>query len=245
MYLLFICDDDPVFAAFLAEQVQALFSFSCQIETFYSAQDFSAAVSAKRPDIALLDIELGPDNGISLVKELFPDGSNTQVIYITGYAEYCTDVYETEHIYFLLKPLKLPELQRSLSKAVEHLDLASVSLVIQNSDTICNLPLSQIHYIESHLRKLYIYTAEKRYEMNSKLSSLPGAVQRRMVHCHKSFLVNPQYIHAIVTPDGSFNKHFQLLSGQTIPISQSKWRTCRQEFLSLLTQTSPGGSSHG
>lgn len=245
MYLLFICDDDPVFAAFLAEQIRTVFPSSCQIETFCSAQDFSAAVSAKQPDIALLDIELGPDNGISLVKELFPASSNTQVIYITGYAEYCTDVYETEHIYFLLKPLKLPELQRALSKAVERLELAPISLVIRNSDTTCKIPLPQIHYIESHIRKLYIYTAEQRYEMTGKLSSLPEAVQRRMVHCHKSFLVNPQYIHAVITPDGSFNKHFQLLSGQNIPISQSKWRTCQQEFLSLLTQPDQGDSTHG
>ena len=238
MYLVYICDDDPVFTASLAEQVRAVFPYGCQIERFHSAQDLSAAVSAKRPDIALLDIELGFDNGISLAKQLFPAGSNTQVIYITGYAEYCTDVYETEHIYFLPKPLKLPELQRSLSKAVERLKLAPVSLIVRNSSITCKLPLPNIHYIESHVRKLYVYTAEDRYEMGGKLSSLPMAVQCRMIHCHKSFLVNPQHIQAIITPNGSFNKYFQLFSGQTIPISQSKWRTCQQEFLSLLNQSS-------
>lgn len=245
MYSVYICDDDPAFTSFLAEQVRAVFPSGCQIETFYTAQDFSAAVSAKVPDIALLDIKIGPDNGISLAKQLFPASSNTQVIYITGYAEYCTDVYETEHIYFLLKPLKIPELQRSLSKAVERLRRAPVSLVVQNSSTTCKLPLSKIHYIESHTRKLYIFTAEQRYEMTGKLSSLPESVQRQMVHCHKSFLVNPQYIQAVVTPDGSFNKHFRLFSGQTIPISQSRWRTSRQEFLALLTQPDQGGFSHG
>lgn len=245
MYSVFICDDDPAFASFLAKQVQAVFPSGCQIETFYTAQDFSAAVSAKMPDIALLDIELGLDNGISLAKQLFPAGSNTQVIYITGYSEYCTDVYETEHIYFLLKPLKIPELQRSLSKAVERLRRAPVSLVVQNGSTTCKLLLSQIHYIESHMRKLYIFTAEQRYEMTGKLSALPEAVQRQMVHCHKSFLVNPQYIQAVVTPDGSFNKHFRLFSGQTIPISQSRWRECQREFLSLLTQPDQRGSGHG
>lgn len=245
MYSVFVCDDDPVFASFLAEQARAVFPSNCQIEIFHTAQDFSAAVSAKKPDIALLDIELGPDNGISLAKQLFPVGFNTQVIYITGYAEYCTDVYETEHIYFLLKPLKLPELQRALSKAIEHLEITPVSLVIRNSNTICKIPLSQIHYIESHIRKLYIFTTKDRYEMSGKISSLPDAVQHQMVHCHKSFLVNPQYIQAVVTLDGSFNKHFRLFSGQTIPISQSRWRTSQQEFLALLTQPDQGGSSHG
>lgn len=245
MYLVYICDDDPAFAAFLTEQVQAVFPYPCQIERFHSAQALSAAVSAERPDIALLDIELGSDNGISLAKQLFPASSNTQVIYITGYAEYCTDVYETEHIYFLLKPLKLPELQRALSKAVKHLELTPVSLVVRNSTTTRRLPLPNIHYIESQARKLYVYTAEDRHEMSGKLSSLPENVQRRMIHCHKSFLVNPQYIQAVVTPDGSFNKHFRLFSGQTIPISQSKWRECQREFLALLTQPKQGGSTHG
>lgn len=245
MYSVFICDDDPAFAGFLAEQAQTFLPPGCQIETFHTAQDFSAAASAHKPDIALLDIELGPDSGIALARQFFPAGSRTQVIYITGYAEYCTDVYETEHIYFLLKPLKLPDLQRALSKAAANLAQSPVSLMVRNNSFTRKLALSEIQYIESHVRKLYIYTAEDRYEMNSKLSSLPEAVQRRMIHCHKSFLVNPQYIQGVVTPDGSSNKHFRLFSGQSIPISQSKWRTCQQEFLSLLAQPSQGGSTHG
>lgn len=245
MYSVFICDDDPAFAAFLAEQVQAFLPPGCRIETFHTAQAFSSAAAAHKPDIALLDIALGPDNGIRLARDLFPAGSRTQVIYITGYAEYCTDVYETEHIYFLLKPLKLPDLQRALSKAAANLAQSPVSLMVRNNSFTCKLALSEIQYIESHIRKLYIHTARDRYEINGKLSSLPEAVQRRMIHCHKSFLVNPQYIQGVVTLDGSSNKHFRLFSGQTIPISQSKWRECQREFLALLTQPDQGGSSHG
>lgn len=105
VYTIYICDDDALFASSLCAKVQQLFPSSFQISVFHSIRTLQAAAEKTPPNIALLDIQLGQDNGISLAKQLFPSPSQTQVIFITGYIEYCSDVYETEHIYFLLKPL--------------------------------------------------------------------------------------------------------------------------------------------
>ena len=53
---------------------------------------------------------------------MLSDGSGTQVIYITGYPlQFCTMVYQTEHIYFLTKPLRQQELFDALDKAMAKL----------------------------------------------------------------------------------------------------------------------------
>lgn len=66
--------------------------------------------SDDRIDIFITDIDLGEGNpsGIELVRRYFPAGSPTKVIYISGHVEFCTSVYQTEHTYFLLKPINHP-----------------------------------------------------------------------------------------------------------------------------------------
>ena len=158
------------------------------------------------------------------------------MIFITGYVEYCSDVYETEHIYFLLKPLDPVLLKKSLQKAVDRLEALPITLSIQTREGVFSLPLTDILYIESHMRKLSIHTPKNTNVVSGSLSSLPQEIQQKMVQCHKSFLVNPRHVQAILTPSNSFNKFFQLSSGESIPISQSQWRASRSVFLDLITQ---------
>ena len=194
MYTIYICDDDALFASSLCAKVQQLFPGSFQISVFHSIRALQAAAEKTPPNIALLDIQLGQDNGISLAKQLFPSPSQTQVIFITGYIEYCSDVYETEHIYFLLKPLDPVLLKKSLQKAVDRLEALPITLSIQTREGAFSLPLTDILYIESHMRKLSIHTPKNTYVVSGSLSSLPQEIQQKMVQCHKSFLVNPRHV---------------------------------------------------
>ena len=236
MYTIYICDDDALFASSLRAKVQQVFPGACQVSVFHSIRALQAAAEKTPPNIALLDIQLGQDNGIALARQLFPAPSQTQVIFITGYIEYCSDVYETEHIYFLLKPLDPALLKKALQKAVDKLEAQPITLSIQTREGAFSLPLTDILYIESHMRKLSIHTLKNTYDVSGSLSSLPQAIQEKMVQCHKSFLINPRHVQAILTPPSSFNKFFQLSSGETIPISQSQWRASRSAFLDLIAQ---------
>lgn len=75
--------------------------------------------SDDRIDIFITDIDLGEGNpsGIELVRRYFPAGSPTKVIYISGHVEFCTSVYQTEHTYFLLKPINQSDFDAALDKA--------------------------------------------------------------------------------------------------------------------------------
>lgn len=65
-----------------------------------------------------MDIELGPDEcGIDAAKRLFPARTGVQVIFIAGHMEYCTRMYETEHISFLVKPIQSEDLKHTLDRA--------------------------------------------------------------------------------------------------------------------------------
>ncbi len=175
MYTIYICDDDALFASSLCAKVQQLFPGSFQISVFHSIRTLQAAAEKTPPNIALLDIQLGQDNGISLAKQLFPSPSQTQVIFITGYVEYCSDVYETEHIYFLLKPLDPVLLKKSLQKAVDWLEALPITLSIQTRGRgVFSLPDRHFIHREPHAKVEHPYPQKHVCRLRFPLFATPG-----------------------------------------------------------------------
>lgn len=50
-----------------------------------------------------MDIELGKENGIDLALKVNEVTPYTQIIYITAYMQYVSDVYQSKHTYFIDK----------------------------------------------------------------------------------------------------------------------------------------------
>lgn len=118
-YTVCIVEDNAECAAALIDKVAASpFSEGFEVHEMASRAELESFVSEGRAiDILITDINLGTDaaDGISMVRDLFPTGSKTQVIYATGYIEYCTPVYETQHVYFLVKPIRQSALDDALN----------------------------------------------------------------------------------------------------------------------------------
>lgn len=237
MFRVFLCDDDVRFLSLLREEVEAYFQGDCDIRCFSDPGLFRDAAAAEVPDIVLLDIAIVHDgdhpagDGIALAKRLFPSGSHTRVIFITGYAEFCSDVYETEHVWSLLKPLRSEQLTKALDKAVASLSTAPVSLIIREGKVQHAVPLDDVLFIESFYRKLTIHTTNGIYTMSGALSDLDPAVRTRFLRPHKSFLLNPRYVRSVA------KDHFRLTSGDAVPISRSHRSSCQRALLSFLAHT--------
>ena len=55
------------------------------------------------PDIAIVDIQMDEMSGIELAKRINTVLPQCAIIFATSYLSFATDVYETEHAYFILK----------------------------------------------------------------------------------------------------------------------------------------------
>ncbi len=231
MLSIVICDDEPLVSQHLESLVSSVLAGQpSQIQTFVSRDSLETAIrNGLDPDIAILDIKLQGDNGILLARTLFPEGSRTQVIFVTGYSGYHSEVYETEHVYFLLKPVEKASLQRALMKAKQHLERLEPRdlLLISRSQTI-RIPFADIYHIESIGRKVAICQRDKRQEYYYTLSSLEKKLPDRFVRSHKSFFVNLDHVERMET------NQFVLENGSEIPISQTKRNATRQRFLEYL-----------
>lgn len=53
--------------------------------------------------IMFMDIEMSDENGIDLAMEVNRKWPKCQVVYLTNYWSYAMEVYETRHVYYIVK----------------------------------------------------------------------------------------------------------------------------------------------
>lgn len=93
---------------------------------FPSLSLFSAYIAAEwQLDALFVDISLsgkhfeGVRDGIDLVQNYIPRNSSTQVIFMTGFDQFYTRVYEARHVSFVRKPFNTVDVNLALSQALE------------------------------------------------------------------------------------------------------------------------------
>ena len=233
MYRVLIVDDDAAAAATvrtMVEQHPRAAEFEIEIAESPSLEGDSSP-EGHMPDIAIVDIDLGEEygNGIDLVRKRFPKDSGTQVVYVTGYIEYCTAVYQTEHVSFLVKPLKQEELDDALDRALRNIDQGKREvLAVQARGVVRLVPSARIEYIESRLRKVYVHAGGKVLEMYATLSDVEEQLPSYFVRCHKSYLVNMKRVVEIHADS------LLMRSGESVPVSQARRKEVKERFARAL-----------
>lgn len=236
MYRLAILEDDSTQLDLLDKIIQTT-KYGSEIET----ARFSNAVELEQSlldgasfDIALVDIRLADtasneniepaETGIDVVHKLFV-ATNTQVIYVTGYDMYHSDVYKTPHVFFLLKPVTAERMTQALEAALLQLkNIAEKPLRLRVGQDEVVIEPHTIRYVESHRRQLHIHTVNGELVTYLRLDTLENMLPSSFVRCHKSYLANLDYVTRYRVNE------LELNDGSIIPVSQSRRATVRDWF---------------
>ena len=197
-----------------------------------------ALLKGRVPNIVFMDIELGGAegvknevDGIEAARQLLAEHPEIQLIYVTGFPEYCTRIYRTDHIYCLLKPVLEADFEDALAKAVNRIkSRATRPFGVKVGGRIMRIVPADIECIESDRRKVRIYSNGDVIEAYESLSGIASYLPDCFIQCHKSFLVNMEKI-VEMRSDG-----IDLVSGRTIPVSQKRSRAARAAFLDYLRE---------
>lgn len=225
-----ICDNNARQAEQLRAMLAELLPEPAEIAVCGSADALRAACAKRQPQIVLLDVLLGQDNGIELAQTLFPQRSGTAVIFISGYPEYALDAYAAEHVWFLTKPVDRLRLDEALRKALALPRQEQAHFFVTVDRAPRRIALCDVMSIESSYRKLRIALPGETVECYGTFAALPEALRSGMIQCHKSYLVSPQYIQTI---RGSA---FLLTSGASVPISRNRYAESRRAFLAYCSR---------
>ena len=226
-----ICDDDAVQLELTkAEAARCTDPDNTEIDLFTDGAELLAAVEkgAYTPDITVLDINMPAPNGIEVAKRINEFCPRCRIIFLTSYLGYATDVYEARHSYFVLKSQIGERLKKAFGSVFADMDKDTV-LSFRADGEQWKLWVEGVLYLERNLRKVNIVCRRRSFTTATKLEEIlknvPGG---RLIHCHQSYWVNPDYIRSM-TADS-----FILADETVIPISRGNREMAKNAFFAYL-----------
>ena len=225
-----VCDDEPLHCAYAAQMIRMHPECpDAEIRQFLSPQELLNMLESKTfpADIAVVDICMEEMDGIALAKEVNAHAPGCQIIFLSSYLEYAPDVYDAEHVYFVLKEQMKTRLMPALQKAIEKLRSTMPRvIVLKERSTSYQIPVSEILYFERVLRKTRIVSINGEYWSKLTPAALLSEVDgSSFCRCHQSFYVNMQHV-VSMNPDS-----FTLSNGQPIFISRTYKKAAKEQFL--------------
>ena len=199
------------------------------IFTFSSGEELGEylAVSPDVPDAALISLDLPDVDPRAFARQLAERWGEMRLV-LTGLSP--GDVEELFAIgtrYFLYTPFEEKRFARFGWRFTSML-LGEREKIFQVSTKrgISHIPYSDILYVMSERRKLFIYQPKGVFdEMYMKLDEMEQALDERFVRCHQSYLVNMDYIHGITAEE------FLLVDNIRIPISQKRYWPAKHQYV--------------
>ncbi len=209
------------------------------LATAMSADEGIAIIKKHQPDVVFLDIQMPGKNGFQLLQSL--SNLDFEIIFVTAYDQYGIQAVKFAALDYLLKPIKIEELQQAVNKAAEKSLAKRQNLQLQNLINLLKqsskkeeqriaLPSAkETRFIEikhivrceslNNYTTFYIDNNEKLliskpiYEYEELLTDYG------FIRCHQSHLVNKKFVKSWIKNDGDC---LLLEDGTQVPVSRQK-----------------------
>ena len=168
-------------------------------------------------------------NGIELATEIRYKNSECKIIFLTSSPEFAVSSYKVDAYYYLLKPFIASELMDVIQKMISQMkDETSTSIVIKNNGKLTRIQIHTIRFIESarHTIQFHLYNDEilTCYGTINEFSDMLLS-DKRFIRCHKSFIINLNYVQSISGTD------FVMFDKTLIPISRQSYQQIRNAYI--------------
>lgn len=213
--------DDEVKARQLLKAM--LTEYCPQVEVLASCENLPEGIKAikkHQPDLLFLDIEMPGYNGLEILEFFNEEEVNFSIIFTTAYNQFAIQAFKLSAVDYLLKPIEGDALEQSvkrfanlkqkqnynhLRELVQSKQLKKIS--VATSQSIKFIELSDILFLKGdgaytcfHLRngtELLSSKNLKQYEDILKEN-------KDFYRCHKSYIININYVTDIIKSDGNF-----------------------------------------
>lgn len=223
MYRIAICDDDRVFLHQLSLDVVAIMKeHHLEQGVDYDIDQFDEVLTLQQKmqsdngfyHLLLLDIELSTGNGMDLAREIRKQNISCSIVYITSHRDYIYDCFDTQPLWYLLKPIDLDKFKTILISDY-HKNYMDTRLVIKIEGKSVAIPFHKIYAVESTQHRCRIWLAQGHYDWNGSLSALkPQLPIFSFCQSHNSYILNLSHVKEIRRSDALMDNE------QLFPISR-------------------------
>lgn len=231
-----ICDDEALHRQRTAEILQQkIADHAPALRLFASPRALLQAVEAEgyAPRIAVLDIQMEEMNGIALARELNRRLSQCSIIFLTAFLSLATEVYEAEHVYFIVKHQLEDRIAQAVARALQQSEQPP-TLLYRCGTAEHAVACREVLYLERVLRRTRVKTVlSEDWARDDPETLLQGRLKQLFVRCHQSYWVNLRHI-SVMERTG-----FILSEGTRIPISRTYLDQARVQVHRYWTQLLP------
>ena len=202
-----------------------------------NALDAVKQINKHRPDVVFLDISMPTGTGFDILEAVGTIDFN--VVFITAHKEYAIEAIRHNAFDYILKPIQLDLLktcienlkQNLASTAATQSNTSTVKLCVYTLDSIEFIAINSIIYCKSEGSYTYIYLNDGKEILSSKpLKDIQAQLGlNSFIRCHKSYLVNTEYIVKYYRPD----ECLILTNEVSIPLARSQKRVVLSKLITL------------
>lgn len=224
-----ICDDEPVmrkevsrhFSDYMEKRQDAAY----HIRSFESGKQLLAC--GQEFDLIFLDIQMEEPDGMETAEKLRQKGCLSRLVFVTVLKECVFDAFEVEASGYLMKPLDPRHFIRTMDRVFRQIrPKPKERLLVRRGGQSQVVLLSESVYCEVQGRKIYIHQENgKVIDYYDRMENLKRCVDGRFFQCHRSYLVNLDYVRGCETGQ------VLLPEGQKIPVSRLRERELTQALL--------------
>ncbi len=163
--------------------------------TFSSAKEALSAIKNDDIQIVFLDVEMPEMTGLEFLSSL---EIKPQVILTTSHKKYAFDAFDHEVADYLLKPVTLPRLLKSITKAernlkkAPNLDLSKNReyFFIRNNSVINKVFVKDVLWIEALGDYVQIHTRDKKHILHLTMKKMESELPPdKFIRVHRSYIV--------------------------------------------------------
>lgn len=226
-----VCDDDAAFAGQLAEKIEAIVKPQMPRSTVDCATDAALlrALPLAKYDLAFLDIDMGPLNGVDLAHRLHELRPDMLLIFVTNYVEYSLQGYEVQAFRYLLKSELEEKLPGYYQKALEELQHSADEMTFNANGEQLRIKYQDILYMESRQRVMRLFTLTDTRSRGYFYASMEDTEKQLapagFLRVQRSYLVNMAHIQKL-----NYDKVI-LTDGTELPVSQKMYASIKAKYL--------------
>ncbi len=178
-----------------------------------NGQEGLTIIEQLKPDLIFLDIEMPILNGFEMLAKL---NHQPKVVFTTAYDQYAIKAFEEGSIDYLLKPIELDRLDKTIKK-LKQTNLTTTNqvpleelirqingkksiktLTVKIGEKILLIKLSDIVHIQAEDKYVFLHTVDgKKHLTDFTLSTLEDKLPEEFLRIHRGDIINTDYIKEI------------------------------------------------
>lgn len=231
MYNIGICDDGENICTSIENM---LFQYAekkkvqVEVQVWYTGEGLKGYLEqGNHLDILFLDIELFKMTGIevgSYIRNVL-DNMGLQIIYISGKASYALQLFKTQPMDFLVKPILQEHIDHAMDMAIKIIKRRKEKFEFRQGKDYYYIAMGDIVYLESKGKKIKIMTPQGTYEIYGRLKDVVKGLSEDFIMIHQSYVINKEYVLRYTY------EMVELVNGTILTISKVNRKQVRERLL--------------